>query len=72
MERLEIDRGLIKALAAEIGRDRRTVSLALRGAVRTPLARQVRALAVAKYNARVVVEKEPDSNDGIDGMGIES
>ena len=71
MLRLEVDYSAIKAIALEVGADRRTVSLALRGATASPLARQIRALAIAKYNARALKEVELTEKEMLDGMGIE-
>lgn len=71
MRVLKVDYGEIKQLAAEAGCDRRTVSLALKGAIASPLARQVRALAIAKYNARALKEVELTQKELLDGMGCE-
>ena len=71
MLRLKVDNGAIKAIAAEVGCDRRWVSLALKGASDSPLARQVRAIAIAKYNARKLKEVELTEKERLDGMGIE-
>ena len=56
MLELIVDNGGMKALAAEIGIDRRTVSLALKGATSPRLARKVRTLAILKHNAKKKVE----------------
>lgn len=72
MLRLEVDYSAINAIAKEVGCDRRTVSLALKGARSSVLARQVRALAIAKYNARALKEVELTEKERLDGMGIES
>ena len=66
-----VDNGDIQRLAAEVGRDRRTVSLALKGATASPLARQIRALAIAKYNARMLKEVELTDKEALDGMACE-
>lgn len=71
MQKLVVERGCIKAISAEVGCDRRTASFALRGAISSPIARQVRALAIAKYNARAVQEVELSKAE-IDGLGVES
>ena len=72
MQRLVVDNGAIQAIAAEIGCDRRTASLALKGASSSVLARQVRALAIAKYNARRLKAVESTEKERLDGMGLES
>ena len=71
MIRLIVDNGAIQALAKETGRDRRTVSLALKGATASPISREIRALAIAKYNARGVKEVELTQKELLDGMGVE-
>lgn len=71
MIRLIVDNGAIQALAKETGRDRRTVSLALKGATASPTSREIRALAIAKYNARGVKEVELTQKELLDGMGVE-
>lgn len=71
MDKLEVDYSCIQAIAKEVGRDRRTVSLALKGATASPTARQIRALAIAKYNARVVKYQELNVKENLDGMGCE-
>lgn len=68
---LKVDNGDIQKLAKECRCDRRTVSLALRGVTSTPLARQVRALAIAKYRARALKEVELTQKEILDGMGCE-
>lgn len=71
MIRLIVDNGAIAALAKETGRDRHTVSLALKGATASPIAREIRALAIAKYNARGIKEVPLTEKEMLDGMGIE-
>lgn len=71
MIRLIVDNGAITQLAQETGRNRRTVSLALKGATASPIAREIRALAIVKYNARGVKEVELTQKELLDGMGIE-
>lgn len=71
MIKLEVDVGAIKAIAAEVGCNRRTVSLALKGAMASALARQVRALAIVKYNARGMREVELTQKELLDGMACE-
>ena len=71
MLRLKVDNGAVKAIAAELGVDRHTVSLALKGASSSVRARQVRALAIAKYNAKALKEVELTEKERLDGMGIE-
>jgi hypothetical protein len=71
MMRLVVDNGKIQALAAECKCDRRTVSLALKGASSGPKSREVRALAIAKYNARKIKEVELTEKERLDGMGCE-
>lgn len=71
MMRLVVDNGIIQALAAECKCDRRTVSLALKGASSGPKSREVRALAIAKYNARRIMEVELTEKERLDGMGCE-
>lgn len=69
MMTLKVDNGVIQLLSAEVGCDRRTVSLALKGATASPLARQIRALAIAKYHARAFKEVELTTKELLDGMG---
>lgn len=71
MRRLIVDNGDIQRLAAEVGRDRRTVSLALKGATASPTARKIRALAIAKYNARAMKEVELSPEELLDGMACD-
>lgn len=71
MQKLIVDNGCIQAIAREVGRDRRTVSLALKGATASPTARQIRAIAIAKYNARAVKYQELNVKEILDGMGCE-
>lgn len=71
MIRLIVDNGAITALAKETGRNRHTVSLALKGATASPIAREIRALAIAKYNARGTKEVPLTEKEMLDGMGIE-
>lgn len=71
MMRLVVDNGIIQALAAECKCDRRTVSLALKGASSGPKSREVRALAIAKYHARALKEVELTQREMLDGMGCE-
>lgn len=71
MLRLIVDNGIIQTLAAECKCDRRTVSLALKGASTGPKSREVRALAIAKYNARRIKEVELTEKERLDGMGCE-
>jgi hypothetical protein len=68
MKRLIVDNGYIQKIAAEVGRNRNTVSLALKGASYSPIAREIRALAIAKYNARMVREVELSPKEMLDGM----
>lgn len=71
MNILKVDNGAIKAISAEVKRNRRTVSLALKGATSSPIAREIRALAIVKYNARVVKYHKLTDKEILDGMGIE-
>lgn len=71
MLKLIVDNGCIQAIAREVGRDRHTVSLALKGASSSPVAREIRALAIAKYNARGIKEVELSTKELLDGMGCE-
>ena len=63
MLKLNVDNGGMKAIAAELGINRITVSLALNGARASKLARKIRALAVRKYNATKVVELTQEEKD---------
>lgn len=69
--RLIVDNGGIQQLAAECNCNRTTVSLALKGATASPKAREIRALAIAKYNARALKEVELSSKEILDGMACE-
>lgn len=69
--RLVVDNGIIQTLAAECNCDRRTVSLALKGASTGPKSRKVRALAIVKYHARALKEVELTQQEMLDGMGCE-
>lgn len=71
MIRLVVDLGDIKKIAEEVGCNRNEVSLALKGARSSPQAREVRALAIAKYNARKLKEVELTEKEKLDGMGCE-
>ena len=71
MLRLTVDNGIIQALAAECKCDRRTVSLALKGASSGPKSREVRAVAIVKYNARALKEVNLSQKELLDGMGCE-
>lgn len=71
MLRLIVDNGIIQTLAAECKCDRRTVSLALKGASSGPKSREVRALAIVKYHARKVKLVELTEEEMLDGMGCE-
>lgn len=71
MLRLVVDNGCIQAIARELGCKRDTVSLALKGATSSPLARQARALAIAKYGARKLKEVELTEKERLDGMACE-
>ena len=71
MMRLVVDNGGIKQLAAECDCDRTTVSLALKGATASPKARKIRALAIAKYNARALKEVPLTEKEILDGMACE-
>lgn len=71
MKRLIVDNGDIQRIAAEIGCTRNTVSLALKGASSTVKAREIRGLAIAKYNARMVKEVELTPKEMLDGMACE-
>lgn len=69
--RLIVDNGGIQQLAAECNCNRTTVSLALKGATASPKAREIRALAIAKYNARALKEVELSPKEILDGMACE-
>lgn len=71
MKRLIVDNGDIQKIAAELDCNRNTVSLALKGASSTAKAREIRALAIAKYNARMVKEVELTPKEMLDGMACE-
>lgn len=71
MLRLIVDNGDIMKIAAECGCDRRTVSLALKGASTGPKSREARALAIVKYHARKVKYVELTEEEMLDGMGCE-
>ena len=71
MLRLIVDNGVIQKLAADCGCDRRTASLALKGASTGPKSREVRALAIVKYHARALKEVELTQKELLDGMGCE-
>lgn len=69
MIRLKVDNGCIGKIAEECGCTRNTVSLALKGATSSPIARQARALAIAKYNARKMTEVELTEKERLYGQG---
>lgn len=71
MLRLIVDNGIIQALAAECKCDRRTVSLALKGASSGVKAKEVRAVAIVKYKARAIKEVDLSPKELLDGMGCE-
>ena len=71
MRRLVVDNGDIQRLAAECGCNRTTVSLALKGATASTTARKIRALAITKYNARMLKEVPLTEREILDGMACE-
>lgn len=71
MRVLKVDYGDMQKLAAECGCKRGTVSLALKGASSGPKARMVRALAIAKYNARMLREVELSPSEQLEAMDAE-
>lgn len=58
MKIIKVDFGVMQELAKECRCDRSTVARALKGLTTTVTARQIRALAIAKYGGRVLRESE--------------
>lgn len=71
MRVLKVDYGVVRQIAIECDCTRQKVALALKGATSTPDSRKIRALAIAKYNARAVKEVELTQKELLDGMGCE-
>lgn len=71
MVELRVDNGVINELAKEFQCGRQAVSLALRGASSSRRAREIRALAIAKYNARAIKEIELTPREILDGACLE-
>ena len=59
--RIVVVPGGIKAMAAELGKNRNTIAAALAGTTRSPLAKRIRELAVEKYGGMAVTYKTPKS-----------
>ena len=55
---LKLSQGDIKLLAEEMGMSTKQISFALRGAVMSWKCRKARALAIVKYNAKMLKEVE--------------
>lgn len=68
MRRIRVKYGVIKQLAEECRCDRTAVSRALNAGSCSVLARQIRALALSKYNGQLLREEELEPLDGEEGL----
>lgn len=68
--RLKVDQGDIKNIADELKCSSHYVSIALKGGVSTVLSRKIRALAIAKYKARVLKECELTLEERLEELEI--
>lgn len=64
MRRIRVEYSVIKQIAEECRCDRTTVSRALNAGSCSVLARQIRALALAKYNGQILREEELEPLEG--------
>ena len=64
MRIIKVDFGIIQKLAQECRCDRSTVSRALKGGSATVTAREIRALAIAKYGGRFLKESDLEPIEG--------
>lgn len=67
---LKVDQGDIKKIAEEVGRSQYMVSLALKGATTTRASREIRALAIVKYGARVLKEAALTPEERLDELSF--
>ena len=68
--RLKVDQGDIKNIADELKCSSHYVSIALKGGVSTVLSRKIRALAIAKYGARVLKEAELTPEERLEELSM--
>ena len=68
MRRIRVEYSIINKLAEECRCNRTTVSRALNAGSCSVLARQIRALALAKYNGQLLREEELEPLDGEEGL----